>query len=257
MFNSRIGKALALSALAAALLGQAGLAAAQTTGGTSTKTLEYRVPSVTTAAETRTVETYSTQVLGFLAGDPTALVDVQFVLPFGDAAVQAAFVTARSILAAASVNPLSFSGPTLTSSSRVLSNSSSTVSEVKTGEEVLWVDTVELVGQELFHLNSAQFGCVALVKGVSFDCTVDFGDVFVAAGDTVLLTSAGIADYLLRTTVTTETFLNTAVYEIVGTPITQSVPEPGTGLLVGLAGLIAWRATRPRTVSGAPTSLPG
>ena len=49
----------------------------------------------------------------------------------------------------------------------------------------------------------------------------------------------------------------TAVYEIVGTPITQSVPEPGTGLLVGLAGLIAWRATRPRTVSGAPASLPG
>jgi hypothetical protein len=57
--------------------------------------------------------------------------------------------------------------------------------------------------------------------------------------------------------VTTETFLNTAVYEIVGTPITQSVPEPGTGLLVGLAGLIAWRATRPRTGSAAPASLPG
>jgi hypothetical protein len=57
--------------------------------------------------------------------------------------------------------------------------------------------------------------------------------------------------------VTTETFLNTAVYEIVGTPITQSVPEPGTGLLVGLAGLIAWRAARPRTGSGAPASLAG
>ena len=257
MFNSRIANAFAWSALAAALLGQAGLAAAQTTGGTSTKTLEYRVPSVTTAAETRTVETYSTQVLGFLAGDPTALVDVQFVLPFGDAAVQAAFVTTQSILAAASVNPLSFSGPTLTSSGRVLSNSASTVSEVLTGQDVLWVETVELVGEELFHLNSAQFGCVALVQGVSFNCSEDFGNIFVAAGDTVLLTSAGIVDYLLRTTVTTETFLNTAVYEIVGTPITQSVPEPGTGLLVGLAGLIAWRATRPRTGSGAPASLAG
>ena len=247
MFNSPIGKALALSAMAGALLGHAGLAAAQTTGGTTTKTLEYRVTSVTTAAETRTVETYSTQVLGFLAGDPTALVDVHFVLPFGDAAVQAAFATTQSILAAASVNPLSFSGPTLTSSSRVLSNSSSTVSEVKTGEEVLWVDTVELVGQELFHLNSAQFGCVALVKGVSFDCTVDFGDVFVAAGDTVLLTSAGIADYLLRTTVTTETFLNTAVYEIVGTPITQSVPEPASLALVAGALALGAAASRRRS----------
>lgn len=257
MFNSRIANACAWSALAAALLGQAGLAAAQTTGGTTTQTLEYRATSVTTAAETRTVEAYSTQVLGFLAGNPTALVDVQFVLPFGDAAVQAAFATTQSILAAASVNPLSFSGPTLTSSSRVLSNTSSTVSDVKTGEEVLWVDTVELVGAGLFHLNSAQFGCVAVVKGISFDCTVDFGDIFVAAGNTVLLTSVGIADYVLRTTETTETFLNTAVYEIVGTPITQSVPEPGTGLLVGLAGLIAWRATRPRIGSGAPASLPG
>lgn len=257
MFNSRIANAFAWSALAAALLGQAGFAAAQTTGGTTAKTLEYHVPVVTNATETRTVETYSTQVLGFLAGNPTALVDVQFVLPFGDAAVQAAFVTTRSILAAASVNPLSFSGPTLTSSSRVMSNSSSTVSEVLTGQEVLWVDTVELVGAGLFHLNSAQYGCVAVVKGISFDCTEDFGDIFVAAGDTVLLTSGGIADYMLRTTVTTETFLNTAVYEIVGTPITQSVPEPGTGLLVGLAGLIAWRATRPRIGSGAPASLAG
>jgi hypothetical protein len=165
MFNSRIANAFALSALAAALLGHAGLAAAQTTGGTTTKTLEYRGSGVTTAAETLTVETYSTQVLGFLAGNPTALVDVQFVLPFGDAAVQAAFATTQSILAAASVNPLSFSGPTLTSSSRVLSNASSTVSEVLTGQEVLWVETVELVGEELFHLNSAQFGCVAVVQG--------------------------------------------------------------------------------------------
>ena len=91
-----------------------------------------------------------------------------------------------------------------------------------------------------------------MVKGISFgDCTVDFGDIFVAAGNTVLLTSVGIADYVLRTTETTETFLNTAVYEIVGTPITQSVPRPGTDLLVGLASLlIAWRATRPRIGSG-------
>jgi hypothetical protein len=256
MFNSPIGKAFALSALAGALLGQAGLAAAQTTGGTSTKTLEYRVPSVTTAAETRTVETYSTQVLGFLAGDPTALVDVHFVLPFGDAAVQAAFVTTRSILAAASVNPLSFSGPTLTSSSRVSATRHRRSRRSRRGRRCSGWRRSNWWARAL----PPQFGPVWLRgvgERVSFDCTVDYGDIFVAAGDTVLLTSAGVADYLLRTTVTTETFLNTAVYEIVGTPITQSVPEPGTGLLVGLAGLIAWRATRPRTVSGAPASLPG
>jgi hypothetical protein len=115
-----------------------------------------------------------------------------------------------------------------------------------TGQEVLWVETVELVGEELFHLNSAQFGCVAVVQGITFNCSEDFGDIFVAAGDTVLLTSAGIADYLLRTTVTTETFLNTAVYEIVGTPITQSVPEPGYGPAGG--------AGRPDRLAGHPWS---
>ena len=83
MFKSRITNAFPLSVLAAALLGHAGLAAAQTTGGTTTKTLEYRAVSVTTAAETRTVETYSTQVLGFLAGE-MLLTDPAVTSRFGE-----------------------------------------------------------------------------------------------------------------------------------------------------------------------------
>ncbi|MDO9314103.1 MAG: hypothetical protein Q7T97_06125 [Burkholderiaceae bacterium] len=233
----------ALTLVGAGLLGSAGLAAAQTTGGTTTKTLEYRARNVTSVTETQTVETYETRMLGFLAGNPNALVDVLFALPFGDAAVQAAAITTRNLLSAASADPLSFWGPTLTSSSRVLSGSSSASSEVLTSEEVLWVDTAELVGEELFHLNSSQFGCIAEVNGVQFDCSFDYGDLFVAAGDSVLLTSAGIAENYLRTTVTTDTFLNSSVYEIVGTPDIRVVPEPSTALLVALAGLIGWRST--------------
>ena len=251
MFRDRLGKLLALAIICAGSLGIVGPAAAQKTGGTSTKTIENRVFLITTAAETQTVETYATRMQGFLAGNPSALVDVLFALPFGDAAVQAAALTTRNLLSAASLDPLSFSGPTLTSSSRILSGSSSATSEVLTSEEVLWVNTAELIGEELYHLNSDQFGCLAEVNGVQFDCSRDFGDVFVAAGDTVLLTSAGVAETRLRTTVTTETYLNSALYEIIGTPQSRVVPEPATGFLVGIAGLLGWFATVRRRSSRA------
>jgi hypothetical protein len=237
-----MGKMFVLTVLGAALTGGMRQASAQQTGGTTTKTLEYRVQDIKTAAETKTVETYETRMLGFLAGNPNAVVDVFFALPFGDAAVQAATLTTRSLLSSASADPLSFSGPTLTSSSRVLSDSSSATSDALTGEEALWVDTVELVGEELFQLNSDQFGCIAEVNGIQFDCSLDFGELFVAAGDTVLLTSAGVVENILRTTVTTNTFLNASVYEIVGTSDINVVPEPSTALLVGFAGLIGWRS---------------
>lgn len=243
MFRDRLGKLLALAIICAGSLGIVGPAAAQKTGGTTAMTLEHRVRHITAVTETQTVETYETRMQGFLAGNPSALVDVLFALPFGDAAVQAAAITTRNLLSAASLDPLSFSGPTLTSSSRALIDSMSGISEEFTGEEVLWVNTVELVGEELYHINSDQFGCLAEVNGVQFDCSRDFGDVFVPAGDTVLLTSAGIADYYLRTTVTTETYLNSALYEIIGKPQSRVVPEPATGFLVGIAGLMGWFAT--------------
>ena len=251
MFVNRIGKMLALTLVGAGLLGNAGMVAAQKTGGTSTKTLENRVRNVTEVTEARTVETYETRMQGFLFGNPNALVDVLFALPFGDAAVQAAAITTRNLLSAASSDPLSFSGPTLTSSSRVLSGLSSASSDALTSEEVLWVNTAELVGEELFHLNSDQFGCLAEVNGIQFDCSLDFGDVFVAAGDTVLLTSAGVVENVLRTTVNTETFLNASVYEIVGRSDVRAVPEPSTGLLAGLAGLIGWWSAARRRASEA------
>lgn len=242
MTEQRFGSRLAVFALAAALVGGSGLATAQTTGGTSTKTLEYHASDITNLSRTNTLETYATRMLGFLTGDANPLVDVQFSLPYGDAAVQAAVATTRQLLAAASADPLLFAGPMLTSTSRVLTDSTSSISELLKSQEVLWVETTELVGEELFHLNSAQFGCVAEISGIKFDCTEDFGDLFVAAGDTVLLTSAGIVDRFERTTLFTETYLNASTYEIIGTPRIGTVPEPATGVLAGLAALVAWRA---------------
>ena len=245
----RITHVLAPLLVLVALLGGTAAAHAQNTGGTTTKSLENRVRSINSLTQTESVETYLTHMQGFLAGDPTALVDVQFALPFSDAAVQAAVATTRQLLAAASADPLVFSGPTLTSSGRVLASSVPTNTEVLTGEEVLWVQTVELVGEELFHLNSDRYGCVAEVRGIHFDCSRDFGDLFVAAGDTVLLTSAGVVEYVDRTTRFTNTYLTTSDYQIVGTPVVASVPEPASAWLVGLVlapmGAGAGRFRRP------------
>ena len=236
-FGSRFVRA----AVACALVFGTGWAVAQKTGGTTTKSLEYHASDITQISRTDTIETYSTRMLGFLTGEVNPLVDIQFSLPFGDAAFQAAIATARQMLTAASVDPLQFTGPMLTSSSRALTGSTSASSDVLTSQDVLWVHTAELVGEELFHLNSAQFGCVAEVAGIKFDCTEDFGDLFVAAGDTVLLTSAGIVDRFNRTTIFTDTYLNSSTYQITGTPTNQPLPEPGTALLAALAGLVVMR----------------
>jgi len=244
MYLNRIGQRRALALCGALILVGAGQAAAQSTGSVTTKTLEYRVINLSTETHTQILETYDTRILGFLAGAPSALVDVQFQLPFGDAAVQAAVTTTRNLLSAASADPLSFTGPTLTSNSRVLKNSSSASADALQSEELLWVETVELVGEELFALNSNQFGCVAQVNGIQFDCSLDFGKLFVAAGDTVLLTSAGVVENVLRTTTITNTFLNASEYEIVGTSIPQGISEPGMGVLMCLMGLSCWGAAR-------------
>lgn len=246
MAAQRIKSTLAMAALAAALLGASGPAVAAPTGVINTMTLEYHASDITNVSRTDTIETYVTRMLGFLAGDVNPLVDIQFSLPYGDAAVQAAIATTRQVLAAASPDPLLFAGPMLTNSSRVLADSTSASSDRLADQEVLWVQTTELVGAELFHLNSAQFGCVAEVAGVRFDCTENFGDLFVAAGDTVLLTSAGIVNRIERTTVFADTYLNSATYQITGTPSPRALPEPSTGLLVALAGLAALRVRRKR-----------
>lgn len=241
MTAERFGSRFAMAALACAMVFVHGWAAAQTLGGTTGMTLEYHANDITQLSSTDTIETYSTRMLGFLTGQADPLVDIQFSLPYGDAAVQAAIATTRQMLAAASVDPLQFTGPMLTSSSRVLTGSTSTSSDVLTSEDVLWVHTAELVGAELFHLNSAQFGCVAEIDGIKFNCLEDFGDLFVAAGDTVLLQSAGIVHRFNRTTVFTDTYLNSSTYQITGAPTNQPVPEPGTALLAALAGLVVMR----------------
>jgi MYXO-CTERM domain-containing protein len=250
MSANRFGNSFAMAAMACALAFGPGSAGAQTIGGTTAMTLEYHVNDITQLSRTDILETYSTRMLGFLTGQADPLVDIQFSLPFGDDAVQAAIATTRQMLAAASADPLQFTGPMLTSSSRALTGSSSASSDLLTSEDVLWVHTAELVGEELFHLNSAQFGCVAEVAGIKFDCTEDFGDLFVAAGNTVLLTSGGIVHRFNRTTVFTETYLNSSTYQITGTPTSQPVPEPGTAPLAALAALAGLAALRRRAQRG-------
>jgi hypothetical protein len=239
MPGPRLRKLLSWTALAAAMASNAALA-----DGVTSKTLEYRATDITTVSETHTVEIYETRMLGFLAGQPTAIVDVHFALPFSDAAVQAATLMTRQLLSAASADPLAFSGPTLTGSSRTLTDSQSDVVDVLTGEELLWVETVELISAvstgTLYRFNSADFGCVADIDGYHFNCSEDFGSQFVAAGDTLLLTSAGVVESVRRTTTFTDTYLTASVYEIVGTPEMHRAPEPGSALLAGLAALVGW-----------------
>jgi hypothetical protein len=214
-------------------------------GGTTTKTVEQYFFNVTDIAQDQNIETYLTTIDGYLAGNPNPLASFTFNLPFGDAAVQSSFASIRHSLTNASSDPLSFLGPTLAASLRAkISTSVAGVNGPFDSQDgtVLDVTTTELVGEDAFYI--PQSGrCIGLIELYSF-CSTEGEHVFVAAGDTVLLTSADILFDVTRTTTTTNTFLTTQRYSIVGASIaTPSVPEPDTLLLLApIAVLVAFRA---------------
>jgi hypothetical protein len=199
------------------------------TGGTTTRTLEYRLRQVNVTDAANTLETYSTRLLGFVTGMATAQIDLLFNLPFSSATVQAALGALPGNLTALSGQPLSFTAPLLITDTRTLINQSvASSSAVLLGEQVLWVDTTELVGEDTFNLNLP-----ALQFGPQFAC-VNFGNcatAFVASGDTVLLTSVGVLETYGQTRTTTSSFLTSQTYSVTGTP-TAAVPQPSTWALL-------------------------
>lgn len=219
---------------------------AATPGGTTTKTVEQYFFEVTEVPITQNVETFSTTVDGFLAGGAAPVASFSFDASASDAAVLASFATLRHLLTSAAGTPLSFTGPSLDASSR--SQVGTSVAGVNSAFDfdsgtVLNVSTVELVGEDTFQIPWSG-RCTGLTELYSFCNTrTDPEAVYVAAGNTVLLTSADIQFSITRTVTTTNTFLTTQRYSIIGTPdIASPIPEPSTLLLMApLMALVAFR----------------
>ena len=247
----KTGARLATIALATLLGGNAW---AVDFGGTSTKTVihyyffETAVPSPTE----QTVETFSTTIEGFLEGSSSPVASFSFNLPIDDAIVQASLASIRNSLTGAAGGPLSFVGPALESSTRTKVGTTVVganepfdifnAADLARGA-VLAADTTELVGEDTFFLEESY--CSGLTEAYSF-CKNEPTPLFVAAGNTVLLTSVELGVAIDRTTTTTNTFLTTQRYSITGTPaIASPIPEPSTWMLMApFVGFLAFRSAR-------------
>jgi hypothetical protein len=187
-------------------------------------------------AVTDTVDDYSTTLLALVNGSQVS--SVTLLAPYSDPTVAAAIITADGILTG---DGAIFGSPSLLSSTSVLQSSIVTPpSETYTCETVPGTDfTVGTV------TTATIFGPTTITVG---DCNQDTFNVLV--GQTDINVNTNLQYTVPVETVTTDTYLDSATYEIAGTKAVAPgvTPEPASVELV-LSGLgaIAWCRRRVRS----------
>jgi PEP-CTERM motif len=185
---------------------------------------------------TQRVDFYSTTLLALLNGNQ--VFSQTFLLPFGDAAVQAAIAQADAILAGGGASfgaPFLFSNMSALQSSVTASPPTSTClieSSIPLNSHATGVTTVTTTNT--FGPNTVMVG----------ECQSDTFSVLSTQLDININTDFVYA--VPRNIVTTNTFLTTQTYEITGTTPNSSVPEPATSglLLLGLGTVACCRRRR-------------
>jgi len=166
------------------------------------------------AAVSQQVNTFSVELIASLQGGATVY-DQTFNVAYADPAVQAAITTAQAALTASGA--ASFNGPTLLTGSTSLVGSVSQIgAPVDTGTDVSFATTL-YIGPQTIMVGDNQSQIFSIPAG-----SQDY--------DTLVTSLI----HQLITTTTTDTYLTTDVYQLVGVPAqsTAPVPEPGTILLL-------------------------
>ena len=163
-----------------------------TTSTISTTTI-YSDSTVNAAQQ---MNTYQVELKARMQGSSTYLYDQTFNAAYADSTVQAAIVQAKTVLT--NSGAVSFTGPTLLSSSQSTSSSTSTGPWVTTGSATSYA-TTEYVGPQTIMIGANQsIACAIPAGGIDFDLL----------GTTTLTRQ--------QTVTTTNTTLTSQVYEIDG-----------------------------------------